>query len=50
MGPDFHGNVSPRFGQPLASGSEYLRLGIDINGPKILYDSHKYPLPPEPVI
>ena len=45
MSPDLQGSVSTRLGQPLLSGSECLRLGIDLNGPKILNDTHKYPLP-----
>ena len=45
MSPDLHGSVSTRLGQTLLSGSECLRLGIDLNGPKILNDTHKYPLP-----
>ena len=46
MSQDFHGNIhESSFRSTLASGSECLRLGIDTNGPKMLYDTHKYPLP-----
>ena len=41
MSPDFHGNIHESSFR--TATSEWQR--IDINGPKMLYDTHKYPLP-----